>query len=114
MSASPTRPLHQPERFGRLWWLPCNGQGNGLSDAAWAPIADVDGAVVPSLLAELRADAVPAYAAPISGRPGPRSRRSPKIRTQRRYSLWVGTSAYGRAEETLRLALSASLRPGQS
>jgi hypothetical protein len=40
MSASITRLLHQPERFGRLWWLPSGGEGNGLSDAAWAPIGE--------------------------------------------------------------------------
>ena len=113
MSASAARPLHQPQRFGRLWWLPSNGEGNGLSDTAWAPIADVDAAIVPALLGELRAVAVPAYAAPVTG-PIPRSRRRHKITAEQRYHLWVGTSAYSRAEETLRVALPALLRRGRS
>jgi hypothetical protein len=114
MSASSTRSLHQPERYGRLWWLPSNGEDNGLGDNAWAPIAEVDVAIVPALLAELRAAAVPAYAAPVTFRSGHRSRSWPRITSQQRYRIWAGTSAYSRAEETLRIALPALLRRGQS
>jgi hypothetical protein len=110
MSASVTSPLQQPERFGRLWWLPSQGQGNGLSDAAWAPIAEVDAAIVPVLLAELRAADVPAYAAPVTVRPRPASRRRPKAAARQRSRLWVGSSAYSRAEETMRIKLPALLK----
>jgi hypothetical protein len=122
VSAPVSRPLAQPRGLGRLWWLPANGEGNGLDDGAWAPIADVSAALVAPLLAAFRAVGVPAYAAP-AGRPltRPAPTRRPRHRTrasrsqvgqpQRRalaaeiYHIWVGTSAYGRAEEVLRIAL---------
>jgi hypothetical protein len=114
MSASVTRPLRLPERFGRLWWLPSKGQGNGLSEAAWAPIAEVDAAIVPALLAELRAAGVPAYAAPITVRPLSTSRRRPKAAVKHQSRLWVGSSAYSRAEETLRIKLPPLLKRARS
>jgi hypothetical protein len=106
MSASASRPLHQPERFGRLWWLPSRGTGNGLSDAGWAPVADIDARIVTPLLAELRAAGVPAHAAPVTGRRG-RSRPRREASAAPLCRLWVGTSAYGRAEEVLRTRLAA-------
>jgi hypothetical protein len=106
VSASASRPVHGPERFSRLWWLPARGQGNGLSDQAWAPVADVDAAIVADLLAELRTAGVPAYAAPATGRRG-RSRG-------RTYHVWVGTSAYSRAEDTLRVKLPELVRRAPS
>lgn len=125
MAASVSRPSPQPERFGRLWWLPANGEGNGLSDTAWAPMAVVDAAMVSALLAELRAADVPAYAALLRERPPRpqpprpprprwpprlrRSRRETQIRHEQRYHVWVGTSAYSRAEETLRVKLPGLL-----
>jgi hypothetical protein len=101
MPASTSRPVRQPERFGLLWWLPLGGRGNGLTDAGWAPVADVDGAVVTALLAELQRAGVPAYAAPLTRRPKPGA--------WPRYQVWVGTSRYSQAEETLRVRLPALL-----
>ena len=113
MSASASRPLHQPEQFGRLWWLPSRGTGNGLSDAGWAPVADIDVRIVTPLLAELRAAGVPAHAARITGRPSrPRPRGKPSH--EPRYRLWVGTSAYSRAEEVLRIRLPVLLQRATS
>ncbi len=43
MSASVSRPVAQPQRFGSLWWLPSGGISNGIGDDAWAPILDVSG-----------------------------------------------------------------------
>jgi hypothetical protein len=106
MPASISRPGAVPQRFGRLWWLPSGGLGNGLDDDAWAPILEVPGDLVVPLLAALRAAGVPAYAAgatPAAGRAGPA--RAPGCR------LWVGSSAYGRAEETL-IAVLPSLTRG--
>jgi hypothetical protein len=108
MSASASNPLHQPERFGRLWWLPSRGTGNGLSDAGWAPVADIDARIVTPLLAELRSAGVPAHAAPVTGRPGG-SRPRAQGREKPSYRLWVGTSAYSRAEEFLRTRLPVLL-----
>jgi hypothetical protein len=113
MSASITRLLHQPERFGRLWWLPSGGEGNGLSDDAWVPIGEFDGAAVRLLLAELRAAGVPAYVAPVARRPRERLRGRRGGAAEQRAALWVGCSAYGRAEEMLRTKLSAILTRAQ-
>lgn len=125
MPAAVSRSLDQPQRFGRLWWLPSNGEGNGLDDAAWAPIADVSATLVVPLLAAFRAADVPAYAAPaglsMTRRPGGgtrvrRSRIGLSLRRARAapaqecYHIWVGTSGHARAEEVLRTSLPALLR----
>jgi hypothetical protein len=105
MSASAPLPVSQPDRFGRLWWLPAGGRGNGLDDAGWAPIADVDAALVDPLFRAFRVAGVAAYAAPL-----PRSAHSPRRRAlmpSGRFRVWVGTSAYGRAEEVLLVTLAA-------
>jgi hypothetical protein len=94
MTAPVSRPAAQPGRFGRLWWLPAGGYGNGLDDQAWAPVLQVSGQVVPQLMSALREAAVPAYAARL---------RQPRDRgwQSESYQLWVGASAYGRAEAVL-------------
>ncbi len=112
MAAPIARPLHQPERFGRLWWLPSHGRGNGLSDTGWAPIADIDAAIVAPLLVELRAAGVPAHAAPRTQRPRHVRRRTPPGGPRCR--LWVGTSAYARAEDVLRTSLPVLLERAMS
>jgi len=115
MSASASRPVQQPERFGRLWWLPFRGMGNGLSDDGWAAVADVDATIVRRLLAELRAAGVPAHAAPLTGWPSrPRPRPPGHASDERRYRLWVGTSAYSRAEDVLRIRLPVLLKRARS
>ena len=107
MSASSARQVQHPERFGRLWWLPPRGTGNGLADSGWAPVADIDPAIAAELLAELRRAGVPAHAAPLTGRP--RQSRPREGSRGRQYRLWVGTSAYSRAEEVLRTRLPVLL-----
>ena len=67
MTAPVSRPAARLGRFGRLWWLPAGGYGNGLDDQAWAPALQVSGQVVPQLLSALREAAVPAYAARRAG-----------------------------------------------
>jgi hypothetical protein len=88
MPASISRPVAQPQRFGTLWWLPSGGISNGIDDHAWAPILDVSADLVAPLLAALREAGLPGYAA---------RRRA----AEPSYQLWVGSSAYGRAEEAL-------------
>ena len=92
------RPVDQLNRFSRLWWLPADGYGNGLDDRAWAPALQISERIVPQVLKVLRDAAVPAYVAPArEPRPRPNSRgQQPKS-----YQLWVGASAYGRAEAAL-------------
>jgi len=113
MSTSISRPVPQPERFGQLWWLPSGGLGNGIDDRAWAPILDVGADLVAPLLAALRIARVPAYAANVPATPSWRAARghaAPRCR------IWVGTSAHGRAEETLVAVLpsmtGSASRPG--
>lgn len=105
MTAPVSRPAPRYGGFGRLWWLPSGGFGNGLDDESWAPILEISERVVPQVLSTLRQAEVPAYAAParpVAGRLRDRSGRPPG------YQLWVGGSAYGEAESAL-LALMPSL-----
>ena len=95
MTAPVSRPAARLGRFGRLWWLPAGGYGNGLDDQAWAPALQVSGQVVPQLLSALQEAAVPAYAARRTGA-ALIAARQPES-----YQLWVGASAYGRAEAVL-------------
>lgn len=94
MTAPVSRPAARLGRFGRLSWLPARGYGNGLDDQAWAPALQVSEQVVPQLLSALREAAVPAYAA----RVGEPRERGGQPET---YQLWMGASAYGRAEDVL-------------
>ena len=98
MTASVSRPAEQTGRYGRLWWLPSGGYGNGLDDDTWAPVLEVSQQVVPVLLGLLGEAGVPAYAAP--ARSGA-SRLRHRARQPEGYQLWVGASAYGQAEMTL-------------
>ena len=94
MTASVSRPAGQPSRLG---WLPAGGYGNGLDDQAWAPALRVSEQVV--LLDGLRAAGAPACAArmrPPLRRPWDRRRKPPDS-----CQLWVGASAYSRAEAAL-------------
>jgi hypothetical protein len=104
MSASVSRPAPRYGGFGRLWWLPSGGVGNGLDDESWVPILEISERIVPEVLSALRRAGVPAYTAPAglaARRLRDRSARPPG------YQLWVGASAYGEAESAL-LALMPS------
>jgi hypothetical protein len=46
MTVPVSRPVARLGRFGRLWWLPAGGHGNGLDDCAWAPVLQVSGQIV--------------------------------------------------------------------
>lgn len=81
-----------------MWWLPARGYGNGLGDGAWVPVLEVSEQVVPTVLDVLGEADVPAYAAP--ARSGVR-RLKDRTRRPEGYQLWVGASAYGRAEMAL-------------
>ena len=111
MTAPISRPAEEPARPGRLWWLPPGGYGNGLDDAAWAPVLELSGHVVPDVLRALADAGVPGYAARAHP-PGYRLRDRSRPGTWR---LWVGASGHGRAEEVLvavmpRLVREAALR----
>ena len=98
---------------GRLWWLPPGGRGNGLDAEGWAPILRLDAALVDEVLRVLHDDGVPAYAAAAPPRRaanrrghgrGGRSGSPPA-----RYQLWVGSTTYFRAEQSLMRALPSLL-----
>jgi hypothetical protein len=98
MAARVSRPAEQTGQRGRLWWLPAGGCGNGLDDEAWAPVLEISEKAVSAVLSALGQVGVPAYAAP--ARSGA-SRLRDHTRQPAGYQLWVGASAYGRAEITL-------------
>lgn len=98
MTVPVSRPVPRYGAFGRLWWLPAGGLGNGLDDVSWAPVLEISERVVPNVLTGLRRAGVPAYAAPfgtVADALRDRSERPPG------YQLWVGGSAYGEAESAL-------------
>ena len=105
MSAPVSRTAETVKQAGRLWWLPAGGYGNGLDDEAWAPVLEVSEQIVPQLLSALRAAGVPAYAAAARSAGARLRERSQRPES---YTLWVGTSAYGRAEAAL-VAMMPSL-----
>lgn len=75
------------------FWLPYGGIGNGLGCESWTPIVDANGGgAATALLQAFRAAHVPAYSA---------SLRSAGRMQHVRYRLWVGSTAYSRAESTL-------------
>jgi len=99
MTAPVSRPVAQAGRFGRMWWLPTDGYGNGLDDESWAPVLEVSREIVPPLLAVLRQAGVPAYVARA------RARLREVEGQPESYQLWVGASAYGEAEKALIAAM---------
>jgi hypothetical protein len=102
-----SKPLLRTGPGGRLWRLPAGGRGNGLDADSWAPVLEISEQVAPRLLSVLRDAGVPAYAAPArsaaarlrdcSGRPAG-------------CRLWVGASAYARAETALVTAMPSLVR----
>ena len=98
MTGSVERPISHLGLRGRLWWLPTEGFGNGLEDASWAPILDVDARVISAVLNVLREANVPAFASP-SQSVAQRLRRTGGQALS--YRLWVGSSRYSAAEATL-------------
>jgi hypothetical protein len=110
MTAPVSRAAVRASQRGRLWWLPAGGCGNGLDDQAWAPVLEVSEDVIQQVLSALRQAGVPGYAAPLRS-PGRRLRdREP--RRAESWQLWVGASAYGRAEAALVRAVPQLGRQG--
>jgi hypothetical protein len=107
VTSAVTKPLRYAGQAGRLWWLPAGGRGNGLDDDSWAPILEVSGEVIPQVLGVLRDAGVPAYAA--AARSAAARLRDHSARPAG-WQLWVGASAYGRAETALVTAMPSLVR----
>lgn len=107
MAAPISRNVVHAEQFGRLWWLPPGGCGNGLDDSAWIPALEISEQVVADVLGRLREASVPAYAAP--ARPAWQRLREPSGRPEG-CRLWVGASGYGRAESVLMTIMPGLVR----
>ncbi|HEY8318394.1 MAG TPA: hypothetical protein VIG76_06145 [Amnibacterium sp.] len=54
-------------QFGRAYWLPPFGRGNGLEALFWAPIAQVPAGLADPVLEALAAEDIAAWAAPARG-----------------------------------------------
>ena len=81
------------------FWLP-GGRDNGLPDQAWVPIIDVNSEVAADvILLELKDAGVPGYTARVRQPRKHDLRRGHTDATRMR--IWVGCSAYGRAEGTI-------------
>jgi len=63
MAAPISRPAEHSAHLGHLWWLSAGGCGNGLDDAAWAPVLEASEQIVPDVLRTLANAGVPGYAA---------------------------------------------------
>jgi hypothetical protein len=107
VAAAASKPLKYAGPAGRLWWLPAGGRGNGLDDDSWAPVLEVSDEVVAQVLGVLRDAGVPAYAA--SARPAAVRLRDRSARPAG-HQLWVGASAYARAETALVTAMPSLVR----
>ncbi len=100
MTVPASTPMVHAGQAARLWWLPAGGYGNGLDDDSWAPVLEISEQAVPLVLGMLRDYGVPAYAAPARSAAGMLRRRDRSGQAPG-YRLWVGCSAYGRAEAAL-------------
>ena len=102
MTASVTRPAEHLRRFGRLWWLPAGGLGNGLDDDSWAPLLEVNADIVGLLLEAFRIAGVPAHAA--LAHPTARRLAASTPAAWWHYRVWAGASTEplpGLAKSTL-------------
>jgi len=99
MAGSSHHVVHDLTRFGRPFWLPPGGWGNGLEDTAWAAVVDVNGEHAASvILMRLREAHVPGYAAGL--RPALRTRRGSRP-SARPVRIWVGAASYGRGQSAV-------------
>jgi hypothetical protein len=107
MAAPAPKLMERASQPHNLGWLPAGGYGNGLNDNSWAPVLVISEQVVPQVLKALQAALVPAYAAPTCPAAGwLRDRSGQPADCQ----LWVGATAYGRAEAALLAAMPSVAR----
>jgi hypothetical protein len=89
-------------QFGRAYWLPPFGQGNGLEALFWAPLAELPGERVDAVLGALREQGIPAWAAPAR-----RSRPAGSPAAERSHDLWVAAGQIDEAQDVVMRSLAA-------
>jgi hypothetical protein len=113
MSGSDHRVIRDLGSFGRLWWLPAGGRGNGLDDASWLAVLDVDGDVpAAQILDAMHAAHVPAYAAHLTGAAHAGAPRFERLRGEpvMPVRIWVGSTRFGMARDVLLVLLPEIIR----
>jgi len=88
-------------QFGRAYWLPPFGRGNGLDALFWAPLAELPADRVDAALAALRDDGIPAWAASA----GERSAAAPPPDVP--FRLWTASGQLDDAQDVLLRVLAA-------
>lgn len=89
-------------QFGRAYWLPPFGQGNGLEALFWAPLAELPGDRVDAVLTALREEGIPAWAAPAR-----RSRPVGSPAADRSHDLWVASGQVDEAQDVVMRSITA-------
>ena len=95
-------PMEELEQRDVMYWLPPNGQDNGVQATMWIPLAEIDVDDVSSVLTKLADAGVGAFAAK---RPG----REPRAACHRR--LYVDTTKTLQATDLLMLLLRGRAEP---
>src|SRR4051794_33020652 len=87
-------------QFGRAYWLPPFGRGNGLDALFWAPLAELPGHRVDAVLTALSEAGIPAWAAA-------RSHGAEPPAAAPFHALWVASARLDDAQDVLMRALAA-------
>jgi hypothetical protein len=90
-------PAADPLQFGRAYWLPPFGYGNGLEALFWTTLAEVPQERVDVVLAALKEQDIPAWTAEVRGRAP--SRLAPG--TAPPWALWVASAQLDAAQDVL-------------
>jgi hypothetical protein len=88
-------------QFGRAYWLPPFGRGNGLEALFWAPLAELPADRVEAVLRALGEQDIPAWAAVTGHRRA--ARTSP---ADRPHALWVASAQLDDAQDVVMRALA--------
>lgn len=89
-------------QFGRAYWLPPFGHGNGLEALFWAPLAELPADRVEAVLRALGEQDIPAWAAAAGHR-----LRAGVPSADRPHDLWVASAQLDDAQDVVMRALAA-------
>lgn len=88
-------------QFGRAYWLPPFGHGNGIEALFWTPLAELPEHRVDPVLRALAEQGIPAWAAASA-----RGRGTSTPARDRPHDLWVGSGQLDEAQDVLMRALA--------